>query len=81
MSLFDDMSRYAERDIKKHGGAERVHRVQFEIPTDLHMALKFRTAMEGMTIKEFITELMADELAPELKQSRTVLEEMSETAC
>lgn len=80
MSLFDDMSRYAQRDIKKHGGAERVHRVQFEIPTDLHMALKVRTAIDGVTIKEFITDLMADELATELKQARTVLEEMGETA-
>lgn len=80
MSLFDDMSRYAQRDIKKHGGAERVHRVQFEIPTDLHMALKVRTAIDGVTIKEFITDLMADELAAELKQARTVLEEMGETA-
>lgn len=80
MSLFDDMSRYAQRDIKKHGGAERVYRVQFEIPTDLHMALKVRTAIDGVTIKEFITDLMADELATELKQARTVLEEMGETA-
>ena len=80
MSLCDDKSPYAQRDIKKHGGAERVHRVQFEIPTDLHMALKVRTAIDGVTIKEFITDLMADELATELKQARTVLEEMGETA-
>ena len=80
MSLFDDVSRYAERDLKKHGVVERVHRVQFEIPTDLHMALKVRTAIDGLTIKEFITDLMADELAAELKQARAVLDEMGETA-
>lgn len=80
MSLFDDMSRYAERDLKKHGAVERSHRVQFEIPTDLHMALKVRTAIEGVTLKQFITDLMAEELAAELKQARTVLDELGEPA-
>ena len=80
MGMFEDMSRYVERDVKKHGGVERTHRVQFEIPTDLHMAVKVRTAIEGITLKQFITELMTDELSPELSQARRVLEEIGETA-